>query len=179
MQCTYLGMNAMIDNEKRWKFVLFFCETGMWQHANENRLTYRVQIHPAVDIWILWNQLWIIMNHRPPYWTIGDWTIGIYGKKSWWFFNKNLLFVDAHIPDLVVPSAAKVPAGWETPGCCGVSPSVEPREAVPAGNPRHIMRKFLHEIHGTFDGNIYHLVMTNIAMENPQNKWMFLWENHL
>ena len=155
-----------------------FCETGVWQHANENRLTYRVQIHPAVDIWILWNQLWIIMNHRPPYWTIGDWTIGIYGKKSWWFFNKNLFFVDAHIPDfLVIPSATKVPAGWETPGCCGVSPSAEPREAVPAGNPhgksppngffsRHIMGKFLHEIHLTYM-EIYTIWLLNIAMENP------------
>jgi len=25
----------------------------------------------------------------------------------------------------------------------------------------------------------YHLVMTNIAMENPISKWRFLWENHL
>jgi len=35
----------------------------------------------------------------------------------------------------------------------------------------------------THDGSMvtctYHLVMTNIAMENPENKWRFSWENHL
>ena len=31
----------------------------------------------------------------------------------------------------------------------------------------------------TLCGTIYPLVMTNIAMENPENKWRFYWDKHL